>query len=513
MSYEPVSRAELQNEGPQLNPELIRSVSSFKVLAGWGAVFGDAPKYFRITVSQDSDDEGPDKEASGHERVWELGRPAERIDDFYSHCWADGQYTKCLALLVLYNGRLAQISAMSFATLMFLCGAYQKWNGPNVAMPNGLAWILCLDVPAAIFFAFLCFGHTLSCNAVAHEGWLDKICVHQGNDDLKAEGIKLIGKILQRTERMIVLYSDEYAYRLWCMYEMGQFLHHHTVENVWVIPLANPIFWVSGFLCSIAAQFVGQLEFRTSYYDSELHMMSSLLGSSFWGSSIGVSLFWVTAYSPFVVPLCYALTLKIEAQDMLQQNMRNFSVSRARCKFEGDRLFVETSLRELWGDIANFEAYVQNTVADSLINILGTSAHVPYTEQLLIWMPIIWDGYCDILTTTDEVAKAQGIAGGWKVYLIVSSWWYLTQALLLWPVLMWFFLRCVKMSLTLSTRRIPALVLAALGSLFIIQISHTLLAAMMAQGSNSLSEGQVLSAILCFGGSSSFLLIVVKMLY
>merc|ERR1719443_387668 len=64
--------------------------------------------------------------------------------------------------------------------------------------------------------------------------WIDKCCIPQDNEDVKAICVLLIEDFLKRSKGLIVILSWHYFTRLWCVYEWACFLrmHHPTCVEV-----------------------------------------------------------------------------------------------------------------------------------------------------------------------------------------------------------------------------------------------------------------------------------------
>merc|ERR1712007_392590 len=54
--------------------------------------------------------------------------------------------------------------------------------------------------------------------------FLDKTCIHQTNQVLKRQGIRHLADFLENSNRLLVVYTDEYLKRVWTVYELASFL-------------------------------------------------------------------------------------------------------------------------------------------------------------------------------------------------------------------------------------------------------------------------------------------------
>ncbi|CAE7219770.1 unnamed protein product, partial [Symbiodinium sp. CCMP2456] len=57
--------------------------------------------------------------------------------------------------------------------------------------------------------------------------FLDRVCINQVDQAMKAEGVLNMGAILKHSDSMLVLWDTTFASRLWCLFEMAAFLKSH----------------------------------------------------------------------------------------------------------------------------------------------------------------------------------------------------------------------------------------------------------------------------------------------
>ena len=53
--------------------------------------------------------------------------------------------------------------------------------------------------------------------------FLDKCCIHQVDDELKGRGIRAIPEVLRRSDSLLLVYTEDYFRRLWCVLEFALF--------------------------------------------------------------------------------------------------------------------------------------------------------------------------------------------------------------------------------------------------------------------------------------------------
>eukprot|EP00929_Paragymnodinium_shiwhaense_P033349 TRINITY_DN18325_c0_g1_i1.p1 TRINITY_DN18325_c0_g1~~TRINITY_DN18325_c0_g1_i1.p1 ORF type:complete len:453 (+),score=43.57 TRINITY_DN18325_c0_g1_i1:783-2141(+) len=55
--------------------------------------------------------------------------------------------------------------------------------------------------------------------------FLDKLCIHQTDEEKKSAGVLALGMFLRHSERLVCLWSPRYFCRLWCAYEWATWLY------------------------------------------------------------------------------------------------------------------------------------------------------------------------------------------------------------------------------------------------------------------------------------------------
>ncbi|OLP88959.1 hypothetical protein AK812_SmicGene29629 [Symbiodinium microadriaticum] len=86
-------------------------------------------------------------------------------------------------------------------------------------------------LPMVSFFIAFFFGQQLSFGLWSPSIWIDRLCIHQTDLDLKAEQIKSVPTFVARSSRMLVLCDGSYFERLWCNLELATFARHGGVDK------------------------------------------------------------------------------------------------------------------------------------------------------------------------------------------------------------------------------------------------------------------------------------------
>ncbi|KAF4671810.1 hypothetical protein FOL47_001183 [Perkinsus chesapeaki] len=153
--------------------------------------------------------------------LYTLSEPVERIDEFISHSWNADKAAMMWTLTLRVNFCPA-VTLSIFTTLL-------------------LAWFTYIDarvvtlIGILIFIITMFWGHRVVSGRL-WPGWLkdasaadkmvffDRCCIDQVDPIRKVAGIKSIGAYLNKCDSFLVLWSDDYFQRLWCVFELACFL-------------------------------------------------------------------------------------------------------------------------------------------------------------------------------------------------------------------------------------------------------------------------------------------------
>ena len=138
--------------------------------------------------------------------------------------------------------------------------------------------------------------------------WVDLACVNQNSAEHKAHITELLGTYIRKAKTMVVILSQAYFSRLWCMYECCWFLATHSVLSVAV------------YCWAFQDRMKAPLE-RMDNCPPEI--------------------------------LVYG--------DAIVDSLRNFSVAQAQCTFECDRQILSAKILELYRSTGAFERFVKFT--------------------------------------------------------------------------------------------------------------------------------------------------------
>ena len=87
--------------------------------------------------------------------------------------------------------------------------------------------------------------------------WFDKATIHQTEPPLCALGLFMFSYFLAKAGELIVLFNDKYFSRIWCVYEISQWVATKGTKGLVLIPLrayhkltVKAIFWWCAFRSS-----------------------------------------------------------------------------------------------------------------------------------------------------------------------------------------------------------------------------------------------------------------------
>ncbi|CAK9087836.1 unnamed protein product [Durusdinium trenchii] len=136
--------------------------------------------------------------SEGHEEDYQLSQDALFADGFVSHCWAPpDDWDEVMGEEVSY----AEVKATTLAVM-----------AKDIALGRDRS----LSAWGSITF------------------WVDKACIPQDHEDLKARCVNLLEKFILKCEYTCVLFTWNYLERLWCIYEWACFLISQDFNKIFL---------------------------------------------------------------------------------------------------------------------------------------------------------------------------------------------------------------------------------------------------------------------------------------
>mmetsp|Transcript_26922 Transcript_26922/g.63180 ORF Transcript_26922/g.63180 Transcript_26922/m.63180 type:complete len:529 (+) Transcript_26922:36-1622(+) len=385
--------AEFISRMTAIRPEIQRSTRAAFVLWGLGHILRDG--------------------GTSGKSFYHLSRVAEALDEFWSHSWQEHAWRKIAALVVLKNGpaaavlgTLAALIAAALKSADFLPG-YVKPSIDHVGHHHFYEfsfWALAAGVLAACL--------TLVFWRSQYSVFLDKVCINQVDDQLKAEGILSIGGFLRSSKSLLVLWDPTYVQRLWCVFEYAAFVKSHEDQNNMLLKI-RPTFLGP---CTLAIAFSSMVVMITELVIHTFFDYHGLL--AFAGVGVVGFFFGTAAFQNYYGSV-----------RQLQVELANFKLDETKCtccemgheeeeELQCDRQVVMECVHRWFGSVENFEKVVCTTVFDGLTSQLGQYSF-PYRWLLGATTPILW-------AQLDMVAarfKAGDNHGGVVAFILALAMW------------------------------------------------------------------------------------------
>eukprot|EP00929_Paragymnodinium_shiwhaense_P098883 TRINITY_DN6039_c0_g3_i1.p1 TRINITY_DN6039_c0_g3~~TRINITY_DN6039_c0_g3_i1.p1 ORF type:complete len:532 (+),score=40.48 TRINITY_DN6039_c0_g3_i1:119-1714(+) len=284
------------------NPNLLRGTPYSHVLRAQGRIF---------------------RESAGNVKSYSLSRTVQKIDAFISHNWSVPATTKFLTLTLHFNVTVAMSCTLlvgcifSVATAYGLLPVFEVVSAPEKA--TGIAASIACPI---VFIVTLTVKHELY-RLFGMEGssvFLDKTCIHQTDLELKRQGIESLSAFIERSSKIVVVYTDEYLKKLWTVYELATFLVLYPEKPV-LLP-TSLVFFIMGSTVALAAH--------------NLLWLAPLGGIT---SPARMALYFL----PGFLVACYMRHMA-RSLDVMQKTVDTFSISQARCYCEEDRPLVQRNI-------------------------------------------------------------------------------------------------------------------------------------------------------------------------
>lgn len=170
---------------------------------------------------------------------WGRAQTVTLLDDFISHDWKTKRWSKFFCLCFVLNskpalvvstmvGLAANVLESHYATQLQILHGVQPHrhiiSGEEYDVER-LAWCLLPCVLAYI----LIFSYWQRIRSLVLRrprlAFVDKLCIHQTDHDLKTAGILSLAGFLRHSRRIVILWSPRYFTRLWCTYELASWLY------------------------------------------------------------------------------------------------------------------------------------------------------------------------------------------------------------------------------------------------------------------------------------------------
>ena len=307
------------------------------------------------------------------------------LDSFFSHSWRTARLDKWAGLLLYLNAQaaaLAMVAGCVFWALLENLGVVPRllvyYYEDRHMMVTGMP-VLVGIVSGVVFLInwqrirkFFGLGPRYC--------FLDKVCIDQVDEVRKSAGIASLGAFLGSAENFVVLFSPDYFSRLWCVYELAAFRHLQVAgrQKITFLPLAFPRV--------LFANAVGIAVMCLPY--AIIPIIGPWLGIDTNAVTMSVQNWASVPGSVLCCWTMYECQRYVDARDMIDEQLENFSITNTECFDEKDRPRVEREIAKWFGDgdraegIRKFDEYVKTDVRELIEDMVGKrkpfSAGIPW---------------------------------------------------------------------------------------------------------------------------------------
>lgn len=277
--------------------------------------------------------------SAGSEATYEMSHVLDdHIDIFISHNWSVGRWSKFVALACYFNFNSAFITMLlvgCLATIIHLSGfTFGTIQQNNLRYPCSVV-CRCISIP--VFVIALFFSHDvqrlLPCSSPSV--FLDKTCIHQVDLVKQRQAIEKLGAYIFNSERMVVLYTEEYLRKLWTVYEVASFLALRPLDRMTVMPVAQLKVFCWGLVFAYVLLMASMLVQWTVPSAAEHNY--DLTASPYSGMIFAVY---------FVAEWLWTSTLRSWSRERgaIKDRLSNFTVEECRCFVPDDRAVVSQNI-------------------------------------------------------------------------------------------------------------------------------------------------------------------------
>lgn len=406
--------------GSTIEPDLLRGVRAKVAFRKLGEVWGNQTR--------------SDNTVSGKTDSYLSSKPVDKLDDFISHDWGTNRWQKFLGLCVVYNGRAAIIISCAAGIVASVAESHHTFvrlrqdtvdiGGITHELPRYFAALFVS--PVAFLLSFLFWQHV-------RQKWVfvDKLCICQTDEALKADGIRALAGFLKNSSRLLVMWSPRYFGRLWCIYEVATWIYLGKIgeagSSIKLVPVAS----TAGMCTYGVACFI----FVWSWL-----LLEPAVGDFLHKASLGLCLGTLVCLLP-----CHVMRLLVADVKSLRAQLSEFSVQQADCfccsvghvhpetkrKLMCDRKVIYATLRRYFSPEDNqctsevlhtFDLYVRHNFGPQLLHELGGKS-LRYSTSLLVALPMLW-------STCNQIAKLRLLRWDLALRYMLE---YLVVSLLLFP--------------------------------------------------------------------------------
>ncbi|CAJ1384108.1 unnamed protein product [Effrenium voratum] len=337
-----------------VDEDILRAIPLKKSLRGLGHLWRKSP----IDLTKD---EG--------EGLWAQSQPVDYIDTFLSHTWSTPGGHKVLSLTIQSAWLFILLSWASVALIFSVLCILDFLPMPfsiHVTVLEFQAqckvgvWVVISSLLAAVLSAFLWPWVPEVLCLKSNKCFLDVVCIHQTDADLKERGIYGLGGFLKVSRELRVLWTGPYLSRLWCVFELAAYhsANPRGQTNLTSVPIELGVF------VAMIGSYVASICFAFAY---AIPTASDSLSS---GSSLAPNVRFFLALFFGMLPIVFVIhSLRniFQKHAQMLEGLEHFDAEQASCRSDFDREFIFTGIKAWFGSTMNFNHYVRTTLRRSLL--------------------------------------------------------------------------------------------------------------------------------------------------
>eukprot|EP00435_Cladocopium_sp_Y103_P057026 s700_g19.t1 len=354
---------------------------------------------------------------------------------FVSHDWRTSGWLKYASLLVLLNSGAAFLATLIVSLALGLLVAYE-------VLPN-YSWLVSIGyLTFAVFFFF--WQHIRDTFFAPKLAFLDKLCIPQDDEEVKEKCILGLAGFLRRSGKLVILFSESYISRLWCIYEITAFMRMHSSQvhiDMQTVPVVLPLLILLHAAWWLAVRLLTFLIWQTSQTNSTMNVLGVVV--------VGLVVMFLITY-PLQAWVGRRLTKNLQS---LSRQLREFDVHESKCsccsagherpsgeRIPCDRDLIYQSLADWYGNDADdlqgrlesFNKAVRTQFAD---RILSTWEEQSMPVKVFIYNVFSMNTPFLIIRIPDAIRQAQQqpsafLAGNVAITMLIVGWGYIWPAML-----------------------------------------------------------------------------------
>ncbi|CAK9016212.1 unnamed protein product [Durusdinium trenchii] len=470
----PASFAEVRQSG------LFRSSTPRQLLSRFGNIFQDTLEAFLTAGGINARFPTIEQVKLASESLFNASAEADLVEIFIGHSWSAGRWAKFLALCMYFN--LGMAVKCAFGTWLLMVTVLLGWGGITSLGGSCLALPCLVYLPMIMFFLVFLFGHQIMGDTPSV--WVDKLCIHQTDPDLKAEQIASLAVFVARSQRMLILWDDTYFERLWCNLELATRARYGGAEKVEVLPLWLAPWLLTSILLDLLSVTIFEVmehvfpNWSAAWIEKTTDFAEAIFGERQY--FVAVFCIWMMScivYLPTSIPCFFSFRMKLRNHQLMLDQMADFDVKNAKCTLPADREPIEEQVRELFKDrddlddqeamatndvdagevrlqrfigvnsssdpLQSFNAYVRGTLRDFVVAQIGDELFVPWRTCLIAFLPMIFYSSVNVLGCDNGPCetsfKLQGFSSVSQYMVANGAAWMLCLSLafpLTYPILL-----------------------------------------------------------------------------